>query len=139
VSPASTAANVADELSHSEEAMRAAEALLGLNLPRDAINRLYYALYHATLALLLTEGLEPTSHHGVLSLLGMHFIKPGRLPAALGATLRRIQAYREAADYTRGFVLPDEECRQEFEAGRHFLGAARQLLAQMGYPSSSGG
>ena len=137
MSPAATTANVADELAHSEEAMRAAEALLGLNLPRDAINRLYYALYHATLALLLTESFEPTSHHGMLSLFGMHFIKPGRLPASMGATLRRIQAYREAADYTRGFVLPEEECRQEFEAGRLFLGAARGLLAQMGYPAPS--
>ena len=122
------AANIAEELEHSAEALRAGEALLGLGLCRDAVNRLYYALYHATLALLLTEAVEPTSHHGLLSQLGMHFIRPGRLAPRFSATLRRIQGYREAADYTRGFVLPEEECRREFEAGREFIDAVRALL-----------
>jgi uncharacterized protein (UPF0332 family) len=133
VSPTNVTANVLDELAHSAEAMRAAEALLDLGLHRDAINRLYYALYHATLALLLTEGLEPSTHGGVLSMLGLHFIKAGRMPAAFGVTLKRIQGYREAADYTRGFEMPEEEARQEFAAGRDYLVRARAVLAGLGY------
>ncbi len=126
-------ANVAEELARSAEALRAAEALVDLGLGRDAMSRLYYALYHATLALLLVEGLEPTTHHGLLGQFGMHFIKTGRLPGDLAATLRRIQAYRESADYTRGFVLTEDECRRELDAGRAFVATARDWLRQAGF------
>lgn len=133
------AANIAEELVHSAEAMRAAEALLALALYRDAANRLYYALYHATLAILLTEDLEPRSHQGALSLLGLHFIKPGKLPAELSATLRRIQSYREASDYTRGFVLTQSECQASFDAGRAYLQRTREFLTAAGYGEGSSG
>jgi uncharacterized protein (UPF0332 family) len=91
VSPANRHANILEELEHATEALRAAEALVSLSLFRDAANRLYYAAYHATLALLLSEDLEPTTHSGVQTLLGLHFIKGGKLPANLGTVLKRLQ------------------------------------------------
>ena len=128
MSPENRQANIDDELAHSDEAMRAADALFSMGLLRDAMNRLYYALFHMSLALLLTEDLEPASHRGLQSLFGLHLVKTGKLPAELGATLRRAQAFREAADYTRGFVVPEAECRREFEAARAFLAAGREFL-----------
>lgn len=52
MSPANQRSNIAEELAHAAEALRAAQALISLSLFRDAANRLYYAAYHATLALL---------------------------------------------------------------------------------------
>jgi hypothetical protein len=43
VSPVNQRGNIAEELAHAEEALRAADALVGLGLFRDAANRLYYA------------------------------------------------------------------------------------------------
>lgn len=128
MSPSARAENIAEELAQSADAMRAAEALVELGLQRDAMSRLYYAVYHAALALLLTEELEPTTHRGVGVLVGLHFVKPGKIPASLGVTLRRIQGYREAADYARGFVIPEDECRKELVAARTFIDAVRAYL-----------
>jgi uncharacterized protein (UPF0332 family) len=128
VSPANRAANIADEFVHADEALRAADALVDLGLYRDAVSRAYYAVYHATLALLLSEELEPSTHSGVVTLLGLHFVKTGKVSASLAATLRRIQGYREAADYTRGFVMPEAECRAEVRAARDYLQTIRSLL-----------
>lgn len=128
MSPANRAANIADELLHAEEALRAARALVDLGLFRDAVSRAYYAVYHATLALLLTQDLEPSTHSGVVTLLGLHFVKPGKIPASMAATLRRIQGYREAADYTRGFIMPETECRAEIVAANDYLETIRSLL-----------
>jgi uncharacterized protein (UPF0332 family) len=132
VSPDNRAANVAEEVAHAREAMQAAAALVDLGLARDAMNRIYYAVFHATLAVLLTEELEPTTHRGVLSLLGLHFVKTGRLPADMVATFKRLQGYREACDYTRGFVIPDELARSELEAARAYLEIALRYLDQAG-------
>ncbi len=51
-------ANVASELGRADESMRAARVLVDAALLHDAESRLYYAIYHAAVALLLTEGLE---------------------------------------------------------------------------------
>ena len=72
-------ANVASELGRADESMRAARVLVDAALLHDAESRLYYAIYHAAVALLLTEGLEPRSHAGTASMLGLHFVKTGRM------------------------------------------------------------
>lgn len=128
MSPASRAENIAEELAQSAEAMRAAEALVELSLHRDAMSRLYYAVYHAALALLLTEDLEPSTHRGLGVLVGLHFVKTGKVAPQLGVTLRRIQGYREAADYTRGFVIPEDECRKELAEAAAFIDAVRAIV-----------
>jgi hypothetical protein len=133
VSPANRAANVAEEMAHARDAMRAAEALVELGLTRDAMSRLYYAVFHATLAVLLSEDLEPTTHRGALSLLGLHFVKPGRLPGDMSATFKRIQGYREACDYTRGFAVPDELARAELGAVHLYLEVVLRYLEAGGY------
>jgi hypothetical protein len=89
LSPSSRQANIDEELTQAGEALRAAEALVALGLYRDAANRLYYAAYHATRALLLT-----------------------------------------ASDYTRGFVMPEEECRAELVAAQPYLETVRAWLAE---------
>jgi len=130
LSPGNRQTNILEELAHAAEAQRAAEALVSLGLYRDAANRLYYAAYHATLALLLTQDLEPATHSGVQTLLGLHFVKAGKIPASMAATLRRLQGYREASDYTRGFVMPEHECRTELAATRQYLDNVRAVLDQ---------
>ena len=49
-------ANARAEAARGDDALRAAEALLGLDLPNDAVSRAYYAAFHYGRALLLSEG-----------------------------------------------------------------------------------
>lgn len=43
------------------------------------MNRLYYACYYAVTALLISNGLNATTHAGVRTMLGLKFIKTGIL------------------------------------------------------------
>lgn len=122
-------ANIAAELARSDESLRAAVLLLEANLLRDAESRLYYAAYHAVVALLFTEGLEPRSHTGVSALLGLHFVKPGRLDPADGRLFARLQKYRIEADYAREFVLTRAALDEDLEACRAFLARIGHLVA----------
>lgn len=56
---------VALELERSEDAHRAALLLRSATLFNDALNRLYYSLFHALTALLLTIGVEPRRHRAM--------------------------------------------------------------------------
>jgi uncharacterized protein (UPF0332 family) len=123
-------ATAAAELARSDESLRAASVLLEAGLLHDAESRLYYAIYHAAMALLLTEGIEPRSHAGVASLLGLHFIKTGRMDADDGRLFARIQKYRIEADYSREFVLTERALRDDLAACQGFILRARTLVSQ---------
>lgn len=49
-----------------------------------AVNRLYYACYYAASALMVANHLEASSHKGIKSMLGLKFIKTGRLDYKYG-------------------------------------------------------
>ena len=43
----------------------------------SAANRIYYAVFHAVSALLISAGLSVKSHRGVMALFGEHFVRTG--------------------------------------------------------------
>jgi len=48
-------------------------------------NRMYYAVYHAAMALLIANGLHAGTHQGVYVLLNQYFIKENLLSAEYGS------------------------------------------------------
>jgi uncharacterized protein (UPF0332 family) len=90
---------IAKELRHAKLARDAARLLVDASLYNDALSRLYYALFHTLVALLLTEGVEPRRHRRLPHLLGTHF--PSLLGAADIALVTRAATYRDLADYER--------------------------------------
>jgi len=45
----------------------------------SAVNRAYYAIFHAANALLATKGLSRSKHSGVIATFRQHFVKPGSM------------------------------------------------------------
>jgi uncharacterized protein (UPF0332 family) len=129
VTPANKRANIAAELARADESMRAACVLVDAGLLHDAESRLYYSIYHAAVAMLLTQGIEPRSHAGTASQLGLHFVKTGRMDPDDARLFARIQKYRLEADYGRDFVLTDAALREDLVACQGFLARARTLTA----------
>jgi uncharacterized protein (UPF0332 family) len=124
-------ANISAELTRCDESLRAARVLIETGLLHDAESRLYYAAYHAAVALLLTHGLEPRSHTGVANLMGLHFVKTGRLDAGDARLLARLQKYRVEADYSRDFVVTREALEEDLAACRGFVDRVRALIASL--------
>lgn len=122
-------ANSAAELARSEESLRAARLLLEGGLLADAESRIYYAAYHAAVALLLTDGLEPRFHSGVGQLLGLHFVRTGLLHPDDARLFARLQKYRVEADYSTGFVVTREAAAEDLSACEGFIQRVGGLIA----------
>ncbi len=132
MTPPNRRENARREAALGDDALQAAEALLGLALPNDAVSRAYYAAFHYARALLLSGGLEPRTHRGVFSLLEEHFEKTGQLsPAALSSFARR-QTFRGLADYDASERLTAERAQEEVASARSFVLEARPLLRAEG-------
>jgi uncharacterized protein (UPF0332 family) len=121
--------NIAAELARCDQSLRAARVLIDAGLLLDAESRLYYAAFHAAVGLLLTESLQAKSHAGVGQLLGLHFVKTGRLDPDDARLFARLQKYRVEADYSTEFVLTKDALEEDLAACSAFVQRVRGVIA----------
>jgi len=93
-----------------------------------AVNRAYYAAYHAACAALLTEGEAPNTHAGVLSRFSYHFIRTGRISEDVGRVLARAETDRNRADYDAFSDFSPETADDPVTDVRRFTTAVRTLI-----------
>jgi uncharacterized protein (UPF0332 family) len=81
-------------------ALEAAKRDLGAGDFDGAANRLYYAMFHAARAALLSIG-QPAQgrHRTIIAQFGRHFCRNGPLPAELGRAINEAQELRIEVDY----------------------------------------
>lgn len=91
---------VNSRLQQSENALKAGQLLLRQAFYADSINRFYYSMFYAVLALLVTKQLGTSKHQGAISLFDREFIRPGKFPKEMPGWLRKAFKYRLEADYT---------------------------------------
>ena len=72
-------------------------------------NRVYYAVFHAVMALLIQNELHAQSHKGVSILFSKHFVKEGLIDEEYGSFFARLETMREKSDYTCLFETTEEE------------------------------
>lgn len=93
-----------------------------------AANRLYYACFYATQALLVSEGIAVASHAGVKTMLGLHFVSKGLLANEYGKTFSRLFEIRHSGDYD-DFVYCDQEMIDEYAPkAKAFVEAIKELI-----------
>lgn len=94
-----------------------------------AVNRLYYACYYATEALLLKHKIEAKSHAGVKAMLGLHFVSKGLIPVAIGKILSTLYEKRQSGDYD-DFIYCDKEMTDELTIqAQTFLDCLAKLIS----------
>lgn len=69
------------------------------------INRLYYACFYAVLALLLANRIEAATHNGVKTMLGLHFVKTGKISIEYGSLYSDLFDKRHSGDYDDMFFI----------------------------------
>lgn len=71
-----------------------------------AVNRLYYSCYYVASALMLRNNLHSSSHQGIKTMIGLHFVKPGILDSKYGRIYQQLFENRQSGDY-EDFVYCD--------------------------------
>ena len=95
-----------------------------------AMNRLYYACFYAALALLVANGVATSSHAGVKTMLGLHFVSKDLLDKEHGKTFSRLFEIRHSGVYD-DFVYCDKEMTDEYTPkAEAFITQIKELLKQ---------
>ena len=98
-----------------------AEILISVNDNESSVSRTYYAMFFAAQAMLLTRNLSFSSHKGVISGFGEHFVKTGVFPKEMGRELNRVFEKRQVGDYGHTFVISKEEAEKALSRGKEFV------------------
>ena len=86
-----------------------------------AANRLYYALFHATSALLINDGHNVKSHRGTMALFGEYYIRTGIFERKDGSLLSDLVIMRDNADYNCFYEANEEKLSPYIEPTRRLI------------------
>ena len=93
-----------------------------------AVNRLYYACFYATQALLLKHHIAATTHAGVKSMLGLHFVSKGIISIDHGKTFNTLFEKRHSSDY-EAFAYCDKDLIDDLTPlAIAYIGRIKELL-----------
>jgi uncharacterized protein (UPF0332 family) len=99
----------------------------------SSVSRAYYAMFYSTESILLTRDLSFSSHKGVISAFGEHFVKTGIFPKDMGRELNRVFEKRQLGDYEYTFVISKEEAEEILEKSKDFVERIIQYLKENGF------
>lgn len=127
-----TKALVQGYIQKAEKKREVAERLFNSGDYEDAVSRAYYAVYHMTQALLLTEGERAETHKGAVTLFGLLFVKTGKFGKNIGKYLANLKDDRESGDYEIFSYIDREGAETAIHEAREFLKAGRLYLEKTG-------
>lgn len=119
---------IRDFIEKAEKFLCTAEHALDIGDHDSCVSRCYYAMFFMAEAVLLTKGLSASSHKGVISLFGEHFVKTGIFERELGKSLNDAYDKRQIGDYGVGFTVTKEEAKELLEIAKNFVQKLRDYL-----------
>ena len=118
-------------LQQARESLEEAQFLLsGGKSLRSVVNRIYYGMFYAVLALLIYEPYASSKHTGVLAYFNKKFIKDGILPEALGQALNKAFELRQRGDYREYFELSVADVEPLLSESTIFLSTVQSYLGK---------
>lgn len=116
-------------LKQAEDSIEEAKVLLkeGMSL-RAVMNRLYYAMFYAVLALLQEKQIGTSKHIGAVSLFDREFIKTGIFDKDLSKTLHRALELRQRGDYMEHADVVKEDVDEIFPKAIDFVNKIKKYL-----------
>lgn len=115
-------------MQRAERYLESAQLLLNADDYESCISRVYYAMFYAAEAALLTKNVSYSSHRGVISGFGEHFIKTEIFPRELGREFNKAYEKRQLSDYEYRCVISVDEAKEMIEKGTAFIAHVEEYL-----------
>lgn len=117
-------------LKRASETLQEIEIHLENGLWNTAINRLYYACYYAATALLLQNDIKASTHSGVRQMIGLHFVKTGKISSDLGKSFTDLFDKRHASDYDDYIDIGRDDVEELLPSATGFIERIKILISE---------
>ena len=119
---------IRDFIEKAERFLSTAENALNTGDYDSCVSRCYYAMFFMAEAVLLTKSLTASSHKGVISLFGEHFVKTTILERNLGKALNDAYDKRLVGDYGVGFTVTEQQAKDLLKTAQDFVQKLKSYL-----------
>lgn len=118
-------------LKEAEETLSDVEKMLKDNLsPRSIINRAYYSMFYALLALFLRTdiNMKTSRHAGVISIFDKEFVHAGKIDKYYSRILHKIFDIRQEGDYKEFYELSVDDASESVKLAGEFLMGIKNFI-----------
>ncbi|MGD2013223.1 MAG: HEPN domain-containing protein [Desulfobacterales bacterium] len=116
-------------LEQAVESLEAARTLLDKNLIRPSVNRAYYAMFYAVLALLAQGKKETSKHSGAIALFDKDFVKLGIFKKEYSRWLHDAFDLRQRCDYAAEYHASPEDAESTLKNAETFVDRVKDVLS----------
>jgi len=118
-------------IGQAEETLSDAEKMLSENLtPRSIVNRAYYSMFYALLALFIDQRLNirTSKHSGVISIYDKEFVHAGKFDKHYSKILHRMFNMRQEGDYKELVKVSRDDAVKSIKHAKSFLEAIKEFV-----------
>lgn len=118
-------------LKQAEETLFDAEKMAQTNIsPRSVINRAYYSMFYAILALFLNTNinLKTSKHSGVISIFDKEFVHSGKIDKYYSKILHKMFELRQESDYKELVDLSPTDAIEAVKVAKEFLECIKNFI-----------
>ena len=120
-------------LEQAEVSLEDARFLLnGNRSPQSIVNRSYYAMFYASLALLQKISKIPSKHSGVISLFDTEYVLKGIFSKKFSKDFHKAFEVRQTADYKVIDPVTTEKAKKILYKAERFVNAVKQFFSRTG-------
>jgi uncharacterized protein (UPF0332 family) len=119
-------------MDQAQETLKEAQVLFEQDFWRGTINRSYYAMFYAVLALAASKGVAISKHTHAIAFLDKEFIRTGIFPKELSRALHIGFDERQTTDYGEIWDIDHTEAEQTLSDARLFVKTIAHYLKEQG-------
>lgn len=114
----------------SSQTLKEAKDVARLGYWSLAANRLYYAAYYASVALLIKNGITANTHKGAVRMICFKFVNEGILPTSDAQLLGRLFSMRQSGDYDDLFDWTKEDIEPLIPMVEEYIQRILRIIGQ---------
>ena len=116
-------------LNQAKDVLVDAHALYDLKrTPISIVNRAYYSMFYAVLALMISIDKSTTKHQGVLSFFDEYFVKTKIFPKEISKLIHAAFESRQEGDYRESAKIDRETASEILQSADKFFELAKEYL-----------
>lgn len=110
------------------EMLEAAKENLKIGQYKTALNRSYYAVFHAMRAANILRGFDSSKHSGVIAFFTIEFLKTEYMDRKLSFIIKSSSLLREKSDYDDFFIASRTEAEKQVENAGLFVAEVERFI-----------
>ena len=110
------------------EDLKNAKEVFNSGSDKLALNRSYYAIFHAMRAVNVLDEFDSSKHSGVIAHFNQFHVKTGDFEKIASKIIQNAMEMREHADYEDFFVASKKDAEEQISKAEQFLGYVESFL-----------